>query len=211
MKQCCLRKTKSQVLEDFSTVGKVKSRVQEVILDRKYQLGIIRKLDSHSQIVFYFLKSKSLKSSTKAFCEGFFDHFEQNSHHFWPTRSCSSTSRHELRARSSFSARANNYGGLKINTNCFNGTHSTRSWSSTFRHEFRTRSNLSARVKSNKVLKINTKCFNGTHSTRSDSSEAAAACQGSACFVQELSLISVMIFVDATCSPGNDKNVALVV
>ena len=145
VKQCCLRKTKSQVLEDFSTVGKVKSRVQEVILDRKYQLGIIRKLDSHSQIVFYFLKSKSLKSSTKAFCEGFFDHFEQNSHHFWPTRSCSSTSRHELRARSSFSARANNYGGLKINTNCFNGTHSTRSWSSTFRHELRTRSNLSAR------------------------------------------------------------------
>ena len=60
-------------------------------------------------------------------------------------------------------------------------------------------------------LKINTNCFDGTHSTRSDSSEAAAACQGSACFVQELSLISVMIFVDATCSPGNDKNVALVV
>ena len=54
VKQCCLRKTKSQVLEDFSTVGKVKSRVQEVILDRKYQLGIIRKLDSYSQIVFYF-------------------------------------------------------------------------------------------------------------------------------------------------------------
>ena len=70
---------------------------------------------------------------------------------------------------------------------------------------------LSARVSNYEGIKINTNCFDGTHSTRSDSSEAAAACQGSACFVQELSLISVMIFVDATCSPGNDKNVALVV